>query len=111
MNRTREVNVGDLVRAAREKADMTQAELSLKAGLSEGAVSQWEKPHAPQRPSLKSLEQVCKAMGITVRQLFVGHSVEEVPTTEMEREVLSLFRQLSREEQRAYLTILRSSPR
>jgi transcriptional regulator with XRE-family HTH domain len=58
------VSVGDLIREHRERAGLSQAELALKVGKTDGAVSQWETGRTiPRRDVAFRIDQVLGAAG------------------------------------------------
>lgn len=50
--------------AARGRAEISQAELARRAGLSRGYVADLEAGHRGQRPSLRVVEQIAAALGV-----------------------------------------------
>lgn len=52
---------GELIKAARKKAGLTQAELGAKLGISSAAISQFEKPSS--NPTSETLEKIATVLG------------------------------------------------
>ena len=58
---------GQLIKAARQKAGMKQAELASKLGLPQQSISQWERN--VRNPKIESLEKIATALEIDVDEL------------------------------------------
>lgn len=58
---------GELIKAARQKAGMKQAELASKLGLPQQSISQWERN--VRNPKIESLEKIATALEIDVDEL------------------------------------------
>jgi transcriptional regulator with XRE-family HTH domain len=70
-------DMGERIRAARQKKAMSQEKLAEALGVSKGAVSQWEtNATSPRKDLLASLADV---LGVTVNWL-VGHDVSDLDT-------------------------------
>ena len=63
---------GERLKAAREAADFTQAQLAKAAGCRQGAISRWENAAQP-RPH--HLAPLADALGVSVRWLLTGEEV------------------------------------
>lgn len=61
------MTTGQLIKAARKKAGMTQAQLAEKLGISYVGVSQWE--NDLRNPKLDTLQRIAAALGVGVGQL------------------------------------------
>ncbi len=56
------MTTGELIKAARKKAGMTQAELAQKLGISYVGVSQWER--GLRNPKIETLNRIAAALGL-----------------------------------------------
>lgn len=62
---------GQVIRRAREAKGWSQRTLAEKAGVSNNAISQWEKDYSPSakskraRPSIEKIDKVAKALGLS----------------------------------------------
>ncbi len=65
--------IGEKIRQAREKLGLSQAELASKVGVSQAAISQFEKGSA--RPSLLVFIRLSRVLGLSMEQLIT----EEAP--------------------------------
>lgn len=61
------MTTGELIKAARKKAGMTQAQLAEKLGISYVGVSQWE--NDLRNPKLDTLQRIAAALGVPVQEL------------------------------------------
>lgn len=61
------MTTGELIKAARKKAGMTQAQLAEKLGISYVGVSQWE--NDLRNPKLDTLQRIAAALGVPVQDL------------------------------------------
>jgi transcriptional regulator with XRE-family HTH domain len=64
-----------LVREARARAGLTQAELAARAGTSQAAVARYER--ADVLPSLETLDRLVRACGLELRFQLVMHEVDD----------------------------------
>lgn len=108
--------VGDNIRRLREKAGLTQEELALKSGLSQGYINQLES--GKRRYTQKSLELIADAQSLPVAELFReegvqhGLAVAESAARFKEKrpgrkEFLALLTELPDHIVKHYLTLLR----
>lgn len=76
--------VGDNIRRLRLEADITQEEVALRSGLSQGYINQLES--GKRRFTQKSLELIAEALSVPMSELFKGDEsrniqvIKEVPT-------------------------------
>lgn len=61
------MTTGELIKAARKKAGLTQAQLAEKLGISYVGVSQWE--NDLRNPKLDTLQRIAAALGVPVQDL------------------------------------------
>ncbi|WP_206812618.1 helix-turn-helix domain-containing protein [Paradesulfitobacterium ferrireducens] len=83
------VSIGERVRREREKRGLTGAALADKAGISPGMVSQIENDQA--EPSLDTLENVAKALGVSVCYFLLEQEDVENLVSSLNSEVLALL--------------------
>lgn len=62
-----EKTTGELIKAARKKAGLTQAELGAKLGITPAAISQFEKPSS--NPTFDTLEKIANALSCKISDL------------------------------------------
>jgi transcriptional regulator with XRE-family HTH domain len=108
--------VGDNIRRLREAARLTQEELALKSGLSQGYVNQLES--GKRRYTQKSLELIAGTLAVAVIDFFREEEAKDVPgvaekIVKYERkrparkELLSLLERLPDHIVEHYLTLLK----
>lgn len=85
----------------RTQKGMTQNDLAKQIGVSANTVYHWNKTGA--LPTLTNIENICKVMGITLRQFF--HGIEEERESD-ESKLLREWKMLSREEKDAVLAVM-----
>lgn len=73
------MTVGEAMRAAREKAGLTQSKLSAITGISPTSLNQYEKDKY--LPRIDAAEMLADALGISIDE-YVGHVTGEVKTIE-----------------------------
>lgn len=61
------MTTGQLIKAARKKAGMTQEELGKKIGVSGSSMAQWE--NDLRNPKLDTLQRIASALGVPVQEL------------------------------------------
>ena len=61
------MTTGELIKAARKKAGMTQEELGSKLGVSGSSIAQWE--NDLRTPKLDTLQRIASALGVPVQEL------------------------------------------
>lgn len=61
------MTTGQLIKAARRKAGMTQEELGKKIGVSGSSMAQWE--NDLRNPKLDTLQRIASALGVPVQEL------------------------------------------
>ncbi len=64
---------GEVIKALREKKQMTQAELAEKVGVTDKAVSKWETGRG--LPDITLIEPIAEALGLSVGELFAGEQI------------------------------------
>lgn len=73
------MNMADLIAERRKEKGMTQKQLADKLGITDKAVSKWERGNG--QPDISYLEPLAEALGITVSELLKG-KVEDSPQEE-----------------------------
>jgi DNA-binding XRE family transcriptional regulator len=66
--------MGFKLKECREKANMSQVELSKKSGVSRGTIVSIE-TNSTKSTSTKVLEKLAKALGVSISDIFFTHSV------------------------------------
>ena len=61
------MTTGQLIKAARKKAGVTQGELGKKIGVSGSSLAQWE--NDLRNPKLDTLQRIASALGVPVQEL------------------------------------------
>ncbi len=71
-----EKTTGELIKAARKKAGLTQAELGAKLNITPAAISQFEKPSS--NPTFETLEKISNALGCKISELCERYDIVQV---------------------------------
>ena len=71
------MTTGQLIRAARKRAKMTQAELAEKLGISYVGVSQWE--NGIRNPKHETMQKIADALGISLSELVGMNPAVDIP--------------------------------
>ncbi|MEK7804248.1 MAG: helix-turn-helix transcriptional regulator [Planctomycetota bacterium] len=87
--------VGSNVRTCRIKAGMTQEELALKSGLSQGYINQLE--NGKRNYTQKSLELIASALSVTVIDLFKEKGLEQAVSIAEKSEIYQKKRSYEKE--------------
>ena len=74
--------VGDNIRRLRLEADITQEEVALRSGLSQGYINQLES--GKRRFTQKSLELIAEALSVPMSELFKGEESRNIPVMKEE---------------------------
>ncbi|NCO68316.1 MAG: helix-turn-helix domain-containing protein [Nitrospirae bacterium] len=96
--------VGNNIRRLREKAGLTQEELALKSGLSEGYINQLES--GKRKFTQKSLELIAEALSIPMVELFSEEETQRVPAV---AEGVKRYRK-KRPDKKEFLALLQELP-
>ena len=87
-----QAKIGKFIAACRKKANLTQAQLAEKLGLTDRAVSKWETGKA--MPDSSVMLELCGILQITVNDLLSGEVVMmDQYNKEMENKLLEMIRQ------------------
>lgn len=76
------MNIGQAIKALRQKQNMTQVDLAMRIGISVNAVSSWELGKS--FPPKNSIRLICNTFGIPVSYLML-YTVEEMDIPEDKR--------------------------
>ena len=86
-----QVKIGRFIAGCRKKADLTQAQLAEKLGITDRAVSKWETGRA--MPDSSVMLELCGILGITVNDLLSGEVVSvEQYSKELEKNLIEMAR-------------------
>ena len=108
--------MGDNIRRLRLKTGLTQEELALKSGLSQGYINQLES--GKRRYTQKSLEQIAETLSIPAMELFREEETRRTPVVSEgikrhrkkppdKKEFLTLLNELPEHIMEHYLTLLK----
>lgn len=107
--------VGENIRKIRQNAGLTQEELALKSGLSQGYINQLES--GKRKYTQKSLELIANALSVPVAKLFFIEETGEISTADEKikkyakppdkKEFLALLNELPEHIVDHYLTLLK----
>lgn len=99
--------LGERIKQLRTAAGMSQADLARAVGISQNAVSMWEKGER-QSPRGDSLLKLARALGVEPGSLFeVGPPVTPTLTLDQQR-VLDIYKQLSTSRQEIAIRLLKA---
>lgn len=87
----------------REARGWTEYGLAERSGLPQSTISSWYCKNAS--PTVASLEKVCKALGITLSQLFADEK-DAVSLTASQKKLLEHWSRLSEDQQNAIFTLI-----
>lgn len=88
--------LGENIKAARLRHDLTQEQLATKIGTTKAAISRYEGDK--RQPSWKMLERIAKVLECTAHELFFGHTEEQ-----LHQEIRRAQEQYERELEQFYL--------
>ena len=63
-----QIKIGKFIAACRKSANLTQVQLAEKLGITDKAVSKWERGQCC--PSLLMLDDIASALGVEIKDLF-----------------------------------------
>ena len=99
------VKFGEKLHTLRKQNHWTQGELAEKLGLSTSAIGMYER--GQREPNLETLIAMADAFGVGLSELIGGEKAP--PESELEKEMLSLFRALPKENRPAVLAIIKAA--
>lgn len=74
--------MGELIRDARKEKGLTQKDVAEKLGITDRAVSKWERGICA--PDIVYIEELAEMLGLTVAELIAGERMEQAPAVEVE---------------------------
>ena len=101
------MEIGDRIKAERNRVGLTQMELAARVGVDKSAVAQWESPQSRKGITSPNLVKVAAALGVGVGRL-TGDETDDRPIeteSDDERTLLSLYRLLPGDQQGTYLAL------
>ena len=81
-----QIRIGQFIASQRKLQGLTQAELAEKLGITDRAVSKWERGKG--MPDASLMLALCEALGITVNELLRGEKVEMEDNNQKNEELL-----------------------
>ena len=81
-----QIRIGQFIASQRKQKGMTQAELALLLGITDRAVSKWERGKG--MPDASLMLALCEALGITVNELLRGEKIDMENNNEKNEELL-----------------------
>ena len=94
-----QVKIGKFIAECRKRANLTQMQLAEKLGITDRAVSKWERGKA--LPDSSIMLELCDLLGITVNDLLSGEVISvENYNEEMEKKLLDMVRQKEQADKR-----------
>jgi len=67
--------IGKFIATCRKEKNLTQEQLAEKLNISKNAVSKWER--GMNLPDVSIMQELCKILGITLNELFVGEKISD----------------------------------
>ncbi len=98
------MDVLDRILRLREERGWTEYKLSVESGITQSTISSWFCKNA--RPSVQSLEAICKACGITMSQFFAEEGDTPICLSDVQSRLLRSAAHLSVEQQEALIRFL-----
>ena len=88
-----QVKIGKFIAEHRKKVDLTQVQLAKKLGITDKAISKWERGIA--MPDSSVMLELCDILGITVNELLIGEKIDmENNNQKNERLLLDMAKEL-----------------
>ncbi|HWT04185.1 MAG TPA: helix-turn-helix transcriptional regulator [Xanthomonadales bacterium] len=81
--------IGERIRAARGAANLSQADLALRVGVAQAAISRIERDET-QDPGVLIVAGIAKALGVSLDQLVEGNATRRAPRKSLEDRVALL---------------------
>ena len=88
----------------RQERNWTECHLAEKSGLTQSTISSWYRKNT--LPTITSLEKIYSAFGITLSQLFLEESSDNISLTEEQVELIKNASKLNEEQFAALLNFL-----
>lgn len=90
----------------RLQKNWTEYQLAAASGLTQSTISSWYRKNL--LPTLSSLEKICDAFGITLSEFFMTAEEDTFTNTVLQKKILKEVGQLSEEQQKAILKLLKT---
>jgi transcriptional regulator with XRE-family HTH domain len=102
------VNIGDRIRAARQRVGITQRALAELLGVNKSAVAQWEGGGGGTGIKTSNLVELARVLGIKPSELLGAPTPDDQLLLESEDEIalITLYRRLSKELQGIHLRMM-----
>ena len=97
------MDINKKIEALRYQRGWSMYELAQEMGVTQSTLTSIMKRGNP--PKIDTLERICEAFGISLAQFFIEDEELEV-LNKREKELISLFRKLPEEKQRALINLL-----
>lgn len=89
----------------RKERKWTVYELSMESGITQSTIASMIQRNTP--PRIETLQLICDAFGITLAQFFLEDEEVEI-LSEKEKELLSAYRKLPENKQKALLNLIKN---
>ena len=99
------MNVVEKIEKLRESRKWTVYKLSIESGVSQSTLATIQQRNTP--PKIEILQDLCDAFGITLAQFFLEDEEVEI-LSEKEKELLSAYRKLPENKQKALLNLIKN---
>lgn len=96
--------IGDFIRVKRKEKGLTQVELSEKLGVSDRAVSKWERGICC--PDISILKDLCKILDVNINELLSGSELIELSKDESENILVETVKTYTNVEKKKNRTLL-----
>ena len=70
-----QIKIGKFISEKRKETNLTQEQLAEKLNISKNAVSKWER--GLNLPDVSIMQDLCKILGFTLNELFIGENIKE----------------------------------
>ena len=81
-----QIKIGRFIAGCRKKAKLTQLQLAEKLGITDKAISKWERGVA--LPDTSIMPELCEILGISLNELFSGESINMERNDQMNQQLL-----------------------
>ena len=87
-----QIKIGEFIASARKAKNLTQVSLAEKLGITDRAVSKWERGRG--LPEVSLMIELCDILGVTVNELLNGERIKEEKEEKSEQLLLSLAKEV-----------------